>query len=310
MLYSLQTSELVYNGETARKNFPLYKNAGFGAVDFGISEVFTKNGGNIWQQKKCPLFDLPEEEMLEFFKEIKDAAEENGIVFGQTHAPFSSQIVGRSEEHIIEYNKYLMEVIKKSIRITGYLECPYIVIHPVFGHYDTWMDKEEEYKLNIEFYSSFIPELKKYGVKACLESMWVSNKNKIYAAACNNFDEVARYIDELNGIAGEELFGFCLDTGHITLTSGNMRYAIRHLGNKIKVLHLHDVDGVNDSHTMPFIGLSDWELIMKELKAAGYSGTLNFEAANWWRTFPKELYPSAFKMIGDVGKYFVETYFK
>lgn len=305
MLISSSTGNLIYNGQTAVKNFPLFKKAGFNAVDLSLDAILNQNSGGFYNMKRSELFDRNSKNLLAYFKEIKDAAEANGIIFGQTHAPFPSRIVGGDEA----FNDYIVSVIKKSIEITGYLNCPYIVIHPVFGKYDKWLDKEEEYKINIEFYAQFIPLLKKCGVKACLENMWVSNKDKIYAAACTDFDEVVKYIDELNGIAGEELFGFCLDTGHVTLTSGNMRYAIRTLGKKIKVLHLHDVDGVKDSHTLPFLGVSDWDLILRELVGVGYEGTLNFEALKWWNNFPKELYFDALCLLSSVGNYFKEKYF-
>ena len=305
MLISCSTGNLIYNGETAVKNFPLFKKAGFNAVDLSIDAILNIISGGFYTMKKSELFCKSTEELFAYFKEIKDAAKENGVIFGQAHAPFPSRIVGGDEA----FNDYILSVIIKSIEITGYLDCPYIVIHPVFAKYDKWLDREEEYKINIEFYKQLIPHLKKCGVKACLENMWVSNKDKIYAAACTDFDEVVKYIDELNGIAGEELFGFCLDTGHVTLTSGNMRYAIRTLGKKIKVLHLHDVDGVKDSHTLPFLGVSDWDLILRELADVGYEGTLNFEALRWWNNFPKELYSSALCMLGSVGNYFKEKYF-
>lgn len=306
MIYSTSTANLITNTETAQMNFPLLKEAGFDAVDLNIDVVFNRTGGAAYSvPKHSTLFDLPEEEVIEYFKGIKEAAEANGIKIAQTHAPFPSYRVGKEED----FNDYLTEVIRKSIAVNGYLGCPYIVIHPVVPDYGNTFTKEEIYRMNVDFYARFIPELKKHGVTACLESMWVKNKTKIYAAPCNDFEEVNRYIDELNGMAGEELFGFCLDTGHVVITSGNLREAIRTVGKNIKVLHLHDVDGVNDNHTMPYVGITDWDMIMTELKNIGYEGTLNFEAGNAWLMFPEPLRPDAIKMLGRIGNYFAEKYF-
>jgi sugar phosphate isomerase/epimerase len=61
---------------------------------------------------------------------------------------------------------------------------------------------------------------------------------------------------------------------------------------------------------MPFtLGAVDWDLIMDELSANNYSGTLNFEAANSWLMFPEALWGDAVKMLGAICKYFVDKYF-
>lgn len=44
---------------------------------------------------------------------------------------------------------------------------------------------------------------------------WITKK--IYSAICSDIPEACVYIDKLNEIAGEKLFGFCLDTGHLNL---------------------------------------------------------------------------------------------
>lgn len=307
MKISSQSSTLAISPQSCKENLPMFANAGFEALDFGFCDIYTP--AQIYKGEHSDVFDLPHSQFTDYFCEIKKTAEENGMVIGQTHAPFPTQIVNGNKET----NAYLKECILKSIEATALMGCKYIVIHPVFGDYYAPLTPEEEHRVNLEFYSSLIAQLKKYGVTACLENMWVSrnsgNFQKIYAAACNDYDEVNLYIKELNEMAGEECFGFCFDSGHAVVVGADVAKAIKTLGKNIKVLHLHDVDGVHDNHTMPYVGVSDWGRILTALNDVGYKGTLNFEASAAWWMFPAAVRSQAINLLGAIGKYFVDTYF-
>lgn len=307
MVVSISTDKLFENVNDAKKYFPILKNAGIGAIDYGFYDVYTSS--DIYSKKTSnDVFDLPHDEMLEYFKIIRDAAVENGIVVGQTHAPFPTQRV--EKEDVSEINEYLYSVLLKCIEVTAFLGCKYIVIHPVFGRYSLTVSPKEEFENNVKFYSSLIPTLKKFGVVACLENMWVDYKGKIYAGACGDFDEVNRYIEVLNGMAGEELFGYCLDSGHATICSKDLGGAVRKLGSNIKVLHLHEVDGYHDNHTIPFVGVTDWARLFEALNEIGYNGTVNFEINLGSSAFPREVLPEVIALLGACGNYLAKTYIK
>ncbi len=303
MLISANCGNAAKDAPCAEKTFKMYKDAGIGAVDYNFDCVF--EGYLIRSKKQFPLFDSGIDKMAEHFKAIKTAADKYGIVFGQTHAPFSSQLVGGDTC----YNAYLKDLIIACIKMTAVLGAPYIVIHPVFADNLKQLTPEEEHRLNIDFYSSLIPALKENGVVACLENMWVGGKSKIYGAICSDMDEANEYIDELNEIAGEQLFGFCYDSGHATLVGQDHRKNLKRIARNLKALHLHDVDGLHDNHTLPFYGITDWEYLMKALSEIGYSGTLNFEASYGWQNIPAETRGAALNLLGAFGKHFLNTYF-
>ena len=119
-------------------------------------------------------------------------------------------------------------------------------------------------------------------------------------------NEAARYIDELNAIAGEKLFGFCLDTGHLLLLSLDVYDCIVALGDRIVALHIHDNNGVDDEHVLPYTGVLNWSRFIKGLREISYKGTINFETCGAHRKFPKELLPSMLSLLADTGKYFDE----
>lgn len=303
MLLSTKTGELITDGKSAQKNFPILSKVGFEAVDFTFNAVV--GIGKVRKKERFDVLDMPREEMLDYFNKIKLAADENNIVFGQTHAHYPTLIPSYEPE----YNKYLFECLIKEIEITALFSCKYIVIHPVFSGVPGVYTTKDEHDCTFEVLTALIPVLKQYGVKACLENMWYSDKGKIYGAACTDWNIVNDWIDELNLIAGEKLFGFCFDTGHAVLTGSDPVKGITALSDKIMTVHLHDVDGAHDSHTLPFAGVANWDRIMRALADIGYSGTLNFEAENAWKMFPEELYGDAIKLLGSIGKYFIKTYF-
>ena len=276
------------------------RDAGFDAIDFG--ELC---GHYPWEdaqaEKRCAFFD-DEEGLENMMKEYADAAEKYGIAFGQCHAPSPSFYPKKPEA-----TKIAQEMIFKSIELCGKVGCPYIIVHPCFDGSARFpsMTKAEEYRLNIEFYSAMIPLLKKYNVVCCLENMWGQDwkSKKIYFGSCSDMREACSYIDELNAIAGEKRFGFCLDIGHLLLLGLDPCYAIEELGDRLVTLHTHDNDGVNDSHTAPYLGVCNWNRVIKGLREVGYKGTLNFETAGFNGRYPKELVPDALKMLGATAKY-------
>ena len=66
-----------------------------------------------------------------------------------------------------------------------------------------------------------------------------------------------KLLDELNRLAGQVCFGFCLDTGHLLLCSQEVKNSLLKLGNRMDAMHVHDNDGVSDKHLAPCSGVFD-----------------------------------------------------
>lgn len=277
------------------------KNAGFDCIDFGL-DTFHK-WDDIAKGIECETF-ANEDNLWAYVNEVKTAADKYGLTFGQMHAPFPSYVTQSAKGSANVQND-----IRKTIEVCGYLGCRYLVTHPIFDGSARYpvLTKKTEHELNMEFYSSLIPLLKKHNVVCCLENIWTLDykAKKVYTAACSEINEAAAYIDDLNAIAGEKCFGFCLDLGHLMILGQQPEFWVRRLGERIVTLHIHDNDGVGDDHALPYTGVLNCERFIEALAQIGYTGTLNFETHGYHRRFPKELIPSALKMIADMGKYFV-----
>ncbi len=282
------------------KGFEAIKNAGFEVVDFNLDTYFAHKH----------TFD---EELLEkhrnneafkaYMQEVREAAKKHGITFGQFHAPFPSYNARKHENTAI-----MREAIKKSIIACGECGCKHIVVHPSCdgNMREPSLTKEMEYAENIAFYSSLIPLLKEYKVTCCLENMWAqdSKSKKAYICSCSDAAEVCQYIDELNEIAEEKCFAFCLDIGHLIMLGLDPCYFMEAIGNRLETLHIHDNDGFGDDHTAPYLGVTNWDRVIKGLRSIGYQGNISFETASFNRLFPKELVPDALKLLGATANYF------
>ena len=129
---------------------------------------------------------------------------------------------------------------------------------------------------------------------------------KIIAACCSDFDTACRYVDELNKTAGEELFGFCLDTGHALLVSKDIRDVMAMLGSRIQAFHIHDNNGSDDQHLAPYMGVLDWDRFIDGLRLTRCQKPLNFETHGSINCFDADLIPSVLRLIAQTGRMFLE----
>ena len=276
--------------------FRMIHEADIDGVDFNIDTQLPH--ANITGGIPCEFFDQPDEAIIEFARPYKEAGEKYGVYFHQMHAPFPSYVANEAGNDVV------MNAIKKCIMVAGYLDCKNIIVHPMFLGYDAKLDPQTEWDINIERYSELIPVAKKYGVTICLENMFTGYKGKLYAAVCAEMSEANRYINYLNSIAGEKVFGFCLDIGHALLVGKDFYTTIMELGDNLTTLHIHDNNGITDQHLFPYMGVGDWNRFTKGLKDVGYKGALSFETFNAMNVIDDELHADALIWLGKIGRMF------
>lgn len=281
--------------------FELIRNAGFECIDFNL-DSFLMNS-DLYAGHINTFFDCSVDEMQIFFGEYKSQMDRVGLRASQMHAPYPIWVDMRWEQ-----NDYVMgNVIPKSLEIARIMEIPWVVIHPI--KMQRIYGKEEEIRQNIEYFKQLIPLLKKLGVGVCIEDLYESVGGRIIEGPCTDVREAVYYIDTLNKYAGEELFGFCLDTGHLQLTKQNPSNYIHSIGSRLKVLHIHENDSRDDIHQMPFTfgygendGL-DWKEIAHSLADIGFDGTISFETYPCSKAFPKIILPTVLSTIHSIGEY-------
>lgn len=297
---SLQNELLFKPGIDNETYYRMYRDAGIDGVDYTLFNVNEKDG---FPDK---IFRKSTEEIIEtVIGPDKEKLERYGLSVFQTHSPFPTYLLGEDDK-----NEARRIATEKSIELTAYLGAKYVVVHPFHQIFLT--TPAEQRKRNIDFYTQFIDVAKKNHVTICLENMWVSRNTNIFESACEDPHEANDYIDTLNALAGEEIFGFCFDTGHATLCGRYMKNTLEALGSRVKVLHIHDASKTSDLHTIPYAlssgshALTDWTGFIDGLRGIEYRGDINFEAGNAFLIFPESTHPALCGLFAAIGRHFAD----
>ena len=258
------------------------------------------------------MFDIGEnnhpiggERYVEYVKELRETADEVGIVCNQSHAPFPSYIPGDDA-----FNQRMFPLLVRAIEVTGMLGGTNVIIHPAIYPNDIGDgDSRCCWETNMKLYHDLLPFAKKYHVKIALENMfnWDRESDTALPAACSSPDDFVSYLDALD----PDYFMACLDIGHAAMqkrennTPTDMILALGH--DRLHALHVHDNDLIHDLHTLPFTQKIEWDKVMRALKEIDYDGVFTFEADSFLRQFPDELVCDASRFMLKVGRYLVGT---
>ena len=310
MEIGVQTKGIIESGVDIHEGFQLIRDAGFTKVDFNLDN-FLKNS-DIYSGKINSFFDVEIEKLIPYFEKYKEAMDAAGLSASQMHAPYPVRVPNK--EKVSEYMESC--VIPKSIVIAKTLGVPWVVVHPFKMQYTHGINRENTD--NLEYFKVLIPLLKEQGVKICFENLYEGKANRMVEGVCANPLQANWLVDTLNAEAGEELFGMCLDTGHLQLVKRDSYEYIMAIQNRLKILHLHENDGISDVHEMPFTfgdanrrGL-DWEGIAEALALIDYDGTLSFETFPCMNAFPYSTRAQVLKVIYAAGEHLAEriAYYK
>ncbi len=265
---------------------PILKKAGFEALDWSFFGM--EQGSGIW----CT--DAWREHALR----LKEIGEKWDIGFSQAHAPFPSSM--GEEPYDTEIRKWIL----RSMEAAALMGVRDIVVHPK-QELEYAKNAEKLWEENLEFYRSLIPYCEEYGIRICAENMWQWDKKRKYIvdSFCAPPEEFCRLLDELDSpwVVG------CLDVGHCGLVGREPQDVIRIMGAKrLQALHIHDVNYIQDCHTMPFMEDLDWEAITGALAEIGYEGDFTFEADEFIRKLPPELMPEASSLMVKTGQYLIK----
>ena len=281
MLFSSQTSTLAARYGIF-KAVDLLMDGGYTALDLSCFGAIAFIMDDQWEQTATAL---------------RERADSRGVVFNQAHAPF-----GGGFEH---YTQKLIPTFPRVFAFCRILGVRQIVVHPLqkgryYGH------EQELFDMNMEFYRSLIPLSEEYGIKIAIENMWQTHPvtHRICDDVCADPHELAAYFDTLSDPAH---FTVCLDIGHVALCGREPEDAIRVLGaHRLGALHVHDVDYLNDLHTVPYVGRINWDRVVDALAEIGYRGEFTMESDAFLHKYPDGLMPAAVGFMAETTRYLAE----
>jgi sugar phosphate isomerase/epimerase len=81
-----------------------------------------------------------------------------------------------------------------------------------------------------------------------------------------------------------DFLGFCYDAGHGNLGRGEGFQRLEEVKQRLIAVHLHDNDGKEDQHRVPFKGTVDWTRLMQLIASSPYRQGIQLEATH--RDYP------------------------
>ena len=252
----------------------MLKEAGFDGADLSLFQIFE------WYT-----------DTANFCKTAKAAAKELGMPFLQAHAPFPSREYGNDA-----VGKKMEPYIRRAIEVAGELEAGIIVVHPIFC---PPLTHKEQVEYNVEFYLTLESLCREYGIKVALENIWGAVNDKPEPLLCSYGKDYNDYIDALPS----DCFTACADIGHFRVVGADPATELRALGSRLGALHVHDNNGTNDLHALPFTGgVIDWDSVCRALADIDYKGHFTFEVS--LGAHPSPLLPSILYHLAQIGRYF------
>lgn len=231
------------------------KEHGFDCVDIDLANTAT------------PFYTATEADAIRLLKDENAHITQAGLCVSQIHGPWRWPPQDNTVADLLERS----EKMRRSLRLTAAIGCPYWVVHPVMplgtGELGT-PNADKTWDINLAFFAPLAAEAVALGVTICLENMPMPQ------FSLGTPQETLRLARTLG-------VGFCLDTGHVSVYGGklSLAQAVRDAGDTLKVMHLHDNDGARDYHRFPFMGSSDWLGFAAALKEIGFDGVLSAECA-------------------------------
>jgi sugar phosphate isomerase/epimerase len=233
---------------------PMLALDGFNAVDYS---VLCNTEGKLYTQN--------ENWMEQTLLREKSVLDENGVAVSQIHGPWRYPPMDGSA---FERNNWLM-LMQRSVRAAAYLGSPYVVVHPLmpFGA-NSAENPGFVIDCNAEHYARLCDYAKDYRITVCLENM------PFPLLPLAHVEQVRDFVDAL----GRKNLKVCLDTGHANICEMRSADAVRILGDRLAVLHIHDNGGTGDDHLTPLAGTIDFSAFAAALHEIGFDGSLSSEA--------------------------------
>lgn len=305
MKIGVQTQNIV-DDTNPSAGFQALSDIGFSCADFSLNS-YLKNT-SIYASDLNDFFSQPVSALEQFFAPHKLAATKAGITVNQMHMPYPVYV----PKGCSRTNEYLQkEVAPKSMEICHYFDCPYIVVHGLKMAY--YLGTEQaEWEQTEQFIDTIAPMAKEMNITICIENLYDSVAGHLVEGPCCDAHKAVERIDRINEKYHAEVLGFCFDTGHANLVGIDFEQFITALDYRLKVLHIHDNDGIDDLHQIPFTftrtrenqSSTDWDGFIWGLRNIHFDRTLSFETAPVLNSFPGQLRQDALSMIFKIGKYF------
>lgn len=188
------------------------------------------------------------------YKDFPDYARKEGLFVENTHAPYmKANSIWKDSIDGQEYMNHIISCIEDCAKYC----IPTLVVHPINGR-----NPLPANSIGIERFKKIVDAAEKFDINVAIENQ-------------GNPD----YIDYVFRNIESGRLKFCFDSGHEKYYSPDLDL-LELYGDKLVALHLHDNNGEEDTHALPFTGVVDWNRIAARLEDINYSGAIALETLN------------------------------
>lgn len=252
------------------------KAAGFHGIDFSFKDGTGKEylQADNWEERA---------------RTVREALDKAGLVCNQTHAPMGFSVTDKICPKGVAFS-YLI----RSLFFSAILGAKTVVVHAV-----TDVKPVDFVPHNLRFYKMLEPFAKQAGVKIAVENLYnFDKKYHRFEGVLETGEKLSSFLQKLRS----PQFVACVDTGHALLTGTPPQKFFAAINkNLVGCIHIHDNDGLDDLHSLPYTGVLDWDAILASLKTLGYDGDLTFEIMYFLEKFSEEQLPVAIALAGQMG---------
>lgn len=203
-------------------------------------------------------------------KEIADWFRGSGIPLHSVHSPLYADYewgrAGAPPMNVASIDRAArveaMDEIKRALEIAEQIPFRFLIQHLGTPNESFSEKKFEAAMTSIEHLRAFAKPL---GVRILLENI------------PNELSTPDKLVEMIHGAHFDDV-GICFDTGHAHM-AGSVSASFEILKSHIQSTHVHDNDGLKDSHLWPGQGSIDWKQTMELLRSAPKTPPLLFELA-------------------------------
>ena len=187
----------------------------------------------------------------ENYKLFPEYAEKEGLLVESAHASYLDS--DSLWDDSIDGNDYMKKIIE-SVKECSERMVPNLVLHP------SWERKAlPNDGTGIQRLMRIVDQAEKSGINIAIENT-ISHE----------------YLEYIFGRIQSDRLGFCYDSGHHNLYCPEIDLLDLY-GEKLFTLHLHDNDGKEDQHALPFTGNIDWNRLSIKLDEIDFKGSVSLE---------------------------------
>lgn len=253
---------------------------------------FTRLSADFWQLSLENRM-LTQDNWRELIAEYKEAADQLGIDFPQSHGNTLSGMQWDDPDYTAQATR-VWELNYRAIEASALLGAEWMVMHPTNLPHDPLYSRKKALDANLSYLAPFIEAAKKAGVGIAVENM-VDFGGKRRRFCGGDPDELIELVDRIN----DPDVGICIDTGHAHVSGIDTGAFIRAAGSLLKCTHIDDNRRDGDTHMPPYFGSIDWANTMQAFRDVDYQGDFSFELSG--QRFPAETLDTWCGFIHDLG---------